>query len=230
MAGALAEDESGEVYVVHSGRIGGGRKGIGRDLFVEHFAGSRQWAYVERNGRPKDAVVVSALDDGALVQNLAHFIKEVRRIKRLASGIKPLPTPPGAYRREFSGYRKPYSTKGEIRAGVEHGKIVHGLRDLAEGMGIQAWNNRPTDLLLHRKATAMVEVKTGGDPYSRYTAIGQLLYHSQNGDAVLVAVFPFIDGGFRGVLGRLGIVGATWRKSGSAYGFDRELHKTLRRL
>ena len=228
--GALAKDESGEVYVVHSGRIGGGRKGVGRGLFVEHFAGSRQWAGVERNGKRKDVVVVSALDDDSLVQNLAHFAGEVRRIKGLAGRGKPAPAPPGAYSREFSGYRKPYSTKGEIRAGVEHGRIVHGLHDLAAGMGIQAWNNRPTDLLLRRKATAMLEVKTGDDRYSRYTAIGQLLYHSKSEDDVLVAVFPSIDGSFRRVLGRLGIVGVTWHRSGSAYGFGRELHETLRQL
>ncbi len=230
VAGALAKDESGEVYVVHSGRIGGGRKGVGRSLFVDHFAGSEQWIGVERNGEPKKVVVVSALDDDSLVQNLAHFAREVHRIKGLVDKRKPAPSPLGAYSREFSGYRKPYSTKGEIRAGVEHGKIVHSLHDLAVGMGVQAWNNRPTDLLLRRKVTAMLEVKTGDDPYSRYTAIGQLLYYSKSEDDVLVAVFPSIDGSFRRVLERLGIVGITWRRSGRAYGFDRELHKTLRQL
>lgn len=230
VAGALAMDESGEVYVVHSGRIGGGRKGVGRSLFMENFAGSRQWSDAERNGKPKKVVVVSALDDDELVQNLAHFAREVGRIKKLTGGTKPPPAPPSAYRREFSGYRKPYSTKGEIRAGVEHGRIVHSLHDLATAMGIQAWNNQPTDLLLRRKTTAMLEVKTGDYPYSRYTAIGQLLYHSKSDDDVLVAVFPSIDGGFRRILGRLGIVGVTWHRSGSAYGFGRELHETLGQL
>ena len=80
VAGALAKDKDGRIHLIHTGKIGGGHSGVGRRLFRERFAGSRQWAYAELNGKPKGVAVVSALDD-LLVPNLARFIGEVRRIK-----------------------------------------------------------------------------------------------------------------------------------------------------
>lgn len=230
VAGAFAEDDGGGVYVVHSGKIGGGREGIGMDAFVEHFAYPQQWVRAERNGTFRDVVVVSALDDDSLIPNLAHFVKEVHRIKEAVSSGKPQPPPPGGYRREFGGRRRPYSVKAEIRARVEHGRIVHGIRDLAERMGLDVWNNQQTDLILRGKDIAMVEVKTKDAPYDRYTAIGQLLYHSKSDGDVLVAVFPSIDASFGEALERRRIVGTTWSRHGSTYKFDPELRRTLERL
>ena len=230
VAGAFVEDDDGEVYVVHSGKICGGRKGIGRNAFVSNFAYTQQWVHAERNGKPKDVVVVSAFDDVSLIQNLAHFVREVYRIKELAHPAQTPPPLPGVYGREFGGYRNPYSVKTEIRAKVEHGKIVHSMRDLAADMGLDVRNNLQTDLILRRKNTAMVEVKTDDAPYSRYTAIGQLLYHSESDDDVLVAVFPSIDAPFKKALKRRGIVGATWRRDRNTYRFGPELHRMLERL
>lgn len=230
VAGAFVEDDSGEVYVTHSGKIGGGQERVGRSTFVANFAYTQQWVCAERNGKPKDVVVVSALDDALLIQNLAHFAKEVYRIKETVRLKQTLPPPPGAYGREFGGYRKPYSVKTEIRARVEHGKIIHSMRDLATGMGLDVWNSQQTDLLLRKKNIAMVEVKTDDTRYSRYTAIGQLLYNSESDDNVLIAVFPSIDAPFKKVLKKLGIVGTTWHRDRNTYRFGPELHKTLERL
>ena len=230
VAGAFAEDEHGEVYIVHSGKIGGGREGVGRSAFVEHYTSFWEWVAgdpLERNGEPKD-VVVSALDDDSLVSNLAHFVKEVHRIKELAvSGESP--KPPNGYDREFGGLRRPYSVKSEIRANVEHDRIVHSLYELAKKAELDVWNNQKTDLLLRGRGIALVEVKTGDDPYSRYTAIGQLLYHSKNNNA-LIAVFPSIESSFKKTLKRLGIEGVTWRRDGNGYVFDPRLPSMLTRL
>ena len=240
VAGAFARDGDGETYIVHSGRIGGGRKEIGRNLFMSHFAEPRLWIGVERNGAVKPAVVVSPLDDGDLIQNLAFFVKEVHRIKGLANkkelsgdGMNiPAPPPrPGGFSPEFEGYRRPYSIKKEIQAGGKHGRIVRALYDLATVRGIEAWNNQRTDLFLKRKAIAMLEVKTGKDVQSRYTAIGQLLYHSGSDKRTrLVAVFPSIDNEFKNVLRRLGIAGVTWSKSDHGCKFSEELDMLLESL
>ena len=236
VAGAFARDESGAIYIVHTGRIGGGRPGIGRTAFIQHFAGFKSWIDVERSGKTKRAVVVSPLEDRDLIPNLALFVSEVDRIKRLAgkkglrAGGSDPPLPPVSFRPEFGGDRRPYSTKREIRARVEHGRIVHSLHSLVEGNGIDAWNNQQTDLILERKETAMVEVKTGGDTQSRYTAIGQLLYHSGMGNPKLIAVFPSIDPEFETVLKRLRILGVTWSRKGGGYEFGKELGALLKEL
>ncbi len=82
IAGAFAKDESGEIYIVHTGKIGGGRKGIGQKHFIENFPDPESYVSVMRNGKSKDVAMVSALNDKNLIKNLADFVRKVDKIKR----------------------------------------------------------------------------------------------------------------------------------------------------
>lgn len=226
VAGAFVEDEKGEIYMVHSGKIGGGRHGIGKSRFEERFRG--EWVGVEKNGESKQVTVVSPLYDDSLIENIAHFVSEVHRIKH-ADDDQGSDFINSAFRPEFEGRRKTYTTRDEITADVEHGKIVRSLYEKAKGMNIDAKNNQQTDLLLGGKSgIAMVEVKTDTDPQKRYAAIGQLLYHSGGTNVkYLVAIFPSFDKRFRKVLEELDIAAVTWHKEDGTYKFGPELDRML---
>lgn len=76
ISGAFAKDKDGSIYVVHNGRIGGGRKGIGKSLFMEN--------YIHRLTELIDGdkfVKIGKLGDTSLPSDVANFVREIQRIK-----------------------------------------------------------------------------------------------------------------------------------------------------
>ena len=71
------EADNGEILLVHRGKIGGGRPGIGRSLFFNNYAGDVE----DING--KRFAVIGDINSPDFVQKIEFFIKEVDRIKSL---------------------------------------------------------------------------------------------------------------------------------------------------
>lgn len=79
--GAIARDAgSGKLFLVHRGRIGGGQRGIGPELFWSRFRGGVRLR--EPDGRESRAVVVGEIGGAGFARELAGFVHEVGRIKR----------------------------------------------------------------------------------------------------------------------------------------------------
>lgn len=82
--GAFARDPAmGDVYLVHRGRIGGGQKGIGAELFWRRFRGGVEAVEAGKEGRSR-VVVVGKVGGAGFLRDLAAFVHEVGRIKRAA--------------------------------------------------------------------------------------------------------------------------------------------------
>jgi hypothetical protein len=85
VGGAFAKDPAtGVLYMLHRGRIGGGQKGIGADLFWRRFRGGIS---LRERGRddPSRVVVVGKVGTPEFLREVAAFVHEVGRIKRAAS-------------------------------------------------------------------------------------------------------------------------------------------------
>jgi hypothetical protein len=83
-AGIFLSDQRGNSYIAHSGRVGGGRKGIGMKAFKEYSANATWSNVVWPNGKSSECRVISRLDSPNLQTNLAEFIHEVASFKRQA--------------------------------------------------------------------------------------------------------------------------------------------------
>ena len=81
ITGALAKDKDGNIYIVHTGKIGGGRKAVGKSQFKEIFGGA--WMNVAGNRGEKEVVKVSLLDDVNLVSNLGRFVRQMHEIRKI---------------------------------------------------------------------------------------------------------------------------------------------------
>lgn len=75
VAGVLATDSTGEICVLHRGRIGGGRQGIGKALFKRHFTG--RWISIEGD----EMALVGSLKDRSFVKQVAGFVVEISNLK-----------------------------------------------------------------------------------------------------------------------------------------------------
>lgn len=75
IAGAFLRDEDNKLYLAHSGKIGGGRKGVGKAAFLRHNENP-----VVQVGR-HDHLLVGCLEDEDFVADVAEFVNSVRRFK-----------------------------------------------------------------------------------------------------------------------------------------------------
>ena len=240
--GCFVKDPNNEIYIAHTGKIGGGREGIGRGLFVANYPGTQQWREVTGSRGKKQAVIISSINSHNLISNVGLFVKAVAEIKELPKSKKSKKsksrqrklTPFG--HGEFSGTRT-YSIKDQVEQRVDHGKVVKRIAEICKELGYSVSRSQ-IDLYVEGKLkkSVLMEIKTRNDTQSRYKAIGQLLYYSfvhvipKNTKKVVVFPKPKILE-FEKVLGKLGIKYITYTKTPNKKPkFDSTLDKILKDL
>ncbi len=81
LGGAFIRSPEGGILVVHRGRIGGGRNGIGKSLFWDNYRGRMRMAI--DGDRETDFAVIGDLDSPSFAYEVRNFVAEVERIKNL---------------------------------------------------------------------------------------------------------------------------------------------------
>lgn len=217
ISGAFAKDAEGKVYLLHRGRIGGGREGIGKTSFQDNYRG--EWQEVVDGDLISDLALIASLDSPRFAQQVAFFVHEVERIKAKLTGSVKVTTPiqKAQFKEEFHGVKKLGATSKEIEARCDHGLVVNTLAKCLETLGITVGNTQNIDLYALDKQgdlKAMFEIKTSATGTDCYGAIGQLFFHStrQNKKPRLFAVFPNdIDKESEEIMSELGIQCVTYR-------------------
>ena len=74
-AGAFLSDEAGATWLAHSGKVGGGKKGVGRTAFLRSLTGSVQRV----DGH--DYVVIGRIEADDFLEKLAAFVGAVKAFK-----------------------------------------------------------------------------------------------------------------------------------------------------
>lgn len=194
IAGAFGIDENGKILVLHRGKIGGGKRGVGKSIFVENFRGD--FIYAIDDDRETRFCLVGELGSEYFPHQVASFIHEIRRVKNLlVTG-----TPPNfenllnfIYTAEHSGVS--VSERNEpVVINRTHGIIANSLATELTRRGHQISNDRNRDLFTYtgNRITNLFEIKTSSSTQSLYSAIGQLLLYSIpiRNPVQLIAVLP----------------------------------------
>jgi hypothetical protein len=189
VAGFFAQDsETGDMFLMHTGRVGGGRPGIGKSAFLV-WSKAKLVAIAREDGKLRDGIAVARLDDPDLPGRIWRFVTNVHRFKEEAAagiletpGFKLMVEEFDNYIREFSGKKKG-ARGGTFEYLTYHGDIVQKLYEDRSGRalpGEQVLNSNLVDLFVKKggSITEVYEVKTGIGRQMLYTAIGQLLTHS----------------------------------------------------
>ena len=195
VGGAFTKDARGVVHLCHNGKIGGGKPGVGKTAFFDHYRGEiMEMSY---NGRLVDVADLGPIDSRRLPERIAWFTREVVRIKRVIetesgssddsqprSGVAVAKEIPG-FVPEFSGVRQQYGVRGDIEAKVDHGPVVYALAASLDSLGYVPHNDRARDLFTldkDNRVEVLFEVKTDITTTSIYTAVGQLLLNGGAGN------------------------------------------------
>lgn len=180
IAGLFVKNKD-QFLLVHSGKIGGGRKGIGKNLFLNNY--TNDYLQVDVNGDIKNYAAIASFDSTRFAKQVSNFVKEVNRIKSINPFISSSKIIPGIktnFNAEFSGIKKiKKSTESEMVC--DHGLVVNKLKELLTQKNINAANDVNRDLYILKDNNiikTVFEIKTDLELQSIYKAIGQLLLNS----------------------------------------------------
>lgn len=236
--GVYAQDASGTVYLLHSGKLGGGKQGIGQANFLSFLDSPNLHEVAWADGKVTQAILIGRVDQRSIRGRVRGFLQQVQAFKRGEPALIPQAKGGGGngYFDEFAGPRKPYSVSGTIEATCDHGRVIRSLYRLMRSKGIETLEKDVArDLFVRRgrDVVALFEAKTDCSPQSIYKAVGQLMVHTADCSLppIRVLVVPKRPNSeLMGRLANLGVVVVTYtlNKAGDRFGNIEPVLRELR--
>ncbi len=202
VAGFFARDnDTGSIYLLHSGRVGGGTKGVGKSAFLA-WSNQRPIEVVDSSGGVREGVVVMPVDGIAASRSAVRYVDIIARFKQ-AVRAGDMETPEfQRKKRELDDY---YSEargrrKGRRSAQIDylsrHGDVVDALNSWRTSNPLPKGGRVVKNVLIDmgvavgRDLVEVFEVKTSTARSDVYGAIGQLMVHGTAADCRRVIVLP----------------------------------------
>ncbi len=178
IGGAFAKDGSGRIFVLHRGKLGGGRRGVGKSLFEECYRGT--WAFADDGGVETTAAVIGCLSSPSFARQMAQFVHKVVHLKESAAPPDPqmeLGLGEVRFREEEYGGKEP-ACETDLAAACERALVVRDLADTLKKQGYGAANDDRWDLSAvdgRGEIRAGFAVADTASPGDIQTAVGRLV-------------------------------------------------------
>ncbi|BCG46796.1 hypothetical protein GEOBRER4_n1610 [Citrifermentans bremense] len=195
------DNNTGTIYLMHSGGVGGGRKGVGKSAFLS-------WSnqlLVEvgcSSGRIRDGVIVMPIEGAAATKSSTQYIDAIAAFKQ-AVRDKEIDTPEFQQKqRAFEDFyseskgRRKGKRSSEIDYLSRHGEVVDAVKDWRCSLSLPKTARPVKNVLIDfgiLQGTDLIEVyevKTSTARQNVYSAIGQLMVHGAASDCRRVIVLP----------------------------------------
>lgn len=194
IAGAFAIEDGRKILVLHRGKIGGGKPGVGKSFFTNNYSGDKVIAV--DGDRETEFCLVAEFDSPLFSSQVADFIKQIQRVKLLINSAdekEPFDFSTFLYTEESHGQTLTENIEPTTITRV-HGIVVSRLAELLAEQGFEVARDKNRDLFIHCAGEVLMlfEVKAALSTQAMCTAMGQLLLYSIPFPkrASLVAVFP----------------------------------------
>ena len=143
--GAFAEDAWGNIFVIHRGKIGGGKKGVGKSLFEHNYRGV--WSFMEDGDSLSQVAVIGNLKSSRFALQIAQFVKKIEILKSTAapSTQTEMNFSEISFREDLVG-NAPCSAEDEISPACDHDLVVGSLAALLQRQKIKIGNDTESEL------------------------------------------------------------------------------------
>jgi hypothetical protein len=201
-AGFFARDtNSGIIYLLHSGRVGGGTKGVGMNAF-RAWSGESLVQVTDSSGGSRDGLIVMPVEGVTASRSAIRYVDIVTRFKRAVRDGE-IGTP--AFRRKQKQFEDFYAEGRGRRTGrrsseidyvSRHGEVVDSVREWRElnpmPKGARFVKNVLIDMgvAVGKRLVEVFEVKTSTARTDIYSALGQLMVHGTADNCRRVMVLP----------------------------------------
>jgi hypothetical protein len=202
IAGFFARDtDNGAVYLFHSGRVGGGKKGVGKITFLT-WSDEELTEVADSSGDIRSGILVMPVAGRSAIRSAVRYVDTVARFKEAArSGETNTPE----FQDKERQYRDFYSEPRGHRSGRRTAKIDFVSRHGDVLDAVKAWRSlQPIDnnarlvknvlfdlgVAKGNELIEVYEIKTDTARSLIYAAIGQLMVHGIGPDCQRVLVLP----------------------------------------
>jgi hypothetical protein len=202
VAGFFARDtDTGGIYLLHSGRVGGAKKGVGKGTFLA-WRDKPLTEVVDSSGGIRNGVLVMPIECNAATRSAILYIDTVARFKQAVREGE-IDTPEFQHKEKM--FRDFYSEPRGRRTGRRSGEIDYVSRHGDVLDALEAWRNSlPLEkgarlvknflldlgVALGRELVEVYEIKTNTSRSHVYSAIGQLMVHGTAQKCRRVIVLP----------------------------------------
>lgn len=202
VAGFFARDnDTGSIYLLHSGRVGGGTKGVGKAAFLA-WSNQRPMDVVDSSGGIREGALVMPIEGTAASRSAVLYIDTIVRFKQ-AVRAGDMATPEFQRKKkelddfyaESRGRRKGRRS-GEIDYLSRHGEVVDALYSWRGSSSLPKNGRLVKNVLIDmgvavdRELVEVFEVKASTARSDVYAAIGQLMVHGTSDECRRVIVLP----------------------------------------
>jgi hypothetical protein len=176
--GAFAEDAWGNIFVIHRGKIGGGRKGVGKSLFEHNYRGV--WSFMEDGDSISQVAVIGDLKSCRFALQAAQFVKkiEIMKLSAAASAQTEMDFSEITFREDLIGSAIPLP-EDEIVSACDHDLVVSDLAARLKRQKIKIGNDTESELFTvdtsENRISYIFEVLTDTKEKSVLAAAGKLL-------------------------------------------------------
>ncbi|MGV8056964.1 MAG: hypothetical protein AB2L12_02860 [Smithellaceae bacterium] len=192
---AFAEDARGDIFVIHRGKIGGGKKGVGKSFFEHSYRGV--WSFMEDGDCITRVAVIGALNSPRLALQTAHFVKKIEMLKSAAvhSPQMEINFPEVTFREDLVG-NLPSSEEPDLGARCDHDLVVSNLAALLTRWKFKIGNDSTHELFLvepsGNKKSHVFKVLTDAQEKNILAAAANLLLQttSDKSDPLPILILP----------------------------------------
>jgi hypothetical protein len=145
--GAFAEDAWGNVFVIHRGKIGGGKKGVGKSLFEHNYRGV--WSFMEDGKAVTQVAIIGALSSSRFAWQAAQFVKKIEKLKSTAttSTQTEINFSEITFREDLVG-SAPYSVEDKIISACDRDFVISELAALLQRRKLKIGNDASHELFV----------------------------------------------------------------------------------
>lgn len=197
IGGAFAKDDRGRLYLMHNGTIGGGKKGISKNPFLDWYPAPL--IEIDFEGAGAKYFIVAEFGSSNFFEQLSFFVHQVYDFKE-SSGSGPQNGKINSKQHKIlkngeSDLRNPYSLpERTVIPSADHARITNSLLGFLTDDGYNAKRTRQIDAcIIDRQDTIshIFEVKSLLTTQSLYTAIGQLMIYGLKHSAKYYLVIEY---------------------------------------
>jgi hypothetical protein len=202
VAGFFARDnDTGSIYLMHSGRVGGGTKGVGKTTFLA-WSNKRPIDVVDSSGGIREGLLIMPIEGVAASRSAVRYIDIIASFKQ-AVRVGDLGSPEfQSKKKELDDFfsesrgRRKGKRSGEIDYLSRHGEIVDALYSWRNSNQLPKCGRLVKNVLIDMgvavadELVEVFEVKTSTTSFDVYTAIGQLMVHGTSDECRRVIVLP----------------------------------------